>query len=289
MEQPQKKKLIKRLRNPYRLTVIHDESFHEWFSMRLTPMNVILALLGIFLVSGGLVYSLMALTPLREVVIPGYSDSAFRESASYSRVKVDSLRKVTEQQERYIRDLRIILSGGVIAEPRSDTSTSENTNVSLQYDLLEEDSLLRETVDADNPFGLGASGGDGPSLADLHLFKPLEGTLTSCFDRSIEHYGVDVVAPDNSMVKAAREGTVVLAEYTLSGGHEIHVQHDQNILTVYKHNSKLIKQLGDRVEVGEAIAVVGNTGNHSDGPHLHFELWIDGVPVDPEDYLSFSR
>lgn len=289
MEAPGKPNLIHRLRNRYRLSIIHDETFQERFSLRLTPLNVILVVLGLFAVSGGIVYSLVAFTPLREYVIPGYLSESFRDDAIYSRAQVDSLRDVTARQDRYIQDLRVVLGGGVIAPPNSDTTGTGSQAGDLEFQMIEEDSLLRERVDQEPALGLDfETGGEAPTLANLLLFKPLEGTVTSRFDTRIQHFGIDVVAPENSVVKAVKEGTVFFAGYTINGGHEIHVQHANNVVSVYKHNSKLFKEAGDRVETGESVGVVGNTGGHTDGPHLHFELWIEGVPVDPEDYLAWD-
>lgn len=289
MEAPGKPKLIHRLRNRYRLSLIHDETFQERFSLRLTPLNVILVVLGLFMVSGGIVYSLVAFTPLRQHVIPGYLSDSYREDAVYSRAQVDSLKDVTARQDRYIQDLRIVLGGGVITPASQDTTNQSAQPGDLEFEMIEEDSLLRERVGQEPSLGLDfETGGEDATLANLLLFKPLEGTLTGRFDTRVQHFGVDVVAPENSVVKAVKEGTVFFAGFTIDGGHEIHVQHANNVVSVYKHNSKLFKQTGDRVETGESVAVVGNTGGYTDGPHLHFELWIEGVPVDPEDYLAWD-
>ena len=289
MEAPGKPKLIHRLRNRYRLSIIHDETFQERFSIRLTPLNVILGVLGLFLVSGGIVYSLVAFTPLRQHMIPGYLSDNYREAAVYSRTQVDSLKDVTTQQGRYIQDLRVVLQGGVVPTPHADTTSAGARPGDLEFEMIEEDSLLRERVDQEPALGLDfESSRSVTTLENLLLFRPLEGTLTGRFDSRIRHFGVDVVAPANSVVKAVKEGTVFFAGFTIEGGHEIHVQHANNVVSVYKHNSKLFNQTGDRVETGESVAVVGNTGGHTDGPHLHFELWIEGVPVDPEDYLAWD-
>ena len=119
------------------------------------------------------------------------------------------------------------------------------------------------------------------------LFKPLNGTVSGPFDREIKHFGIDIVAPKNEVVKAVQDGTVTLASYTTDGGYVIQVQHAHNLISVYKHNSALFKKAGETVVAGESIAVIGDTGDHTDGPHLHFELWQDGNAVDPAEYFEW--
>lgn len=280
--------MIRRLANRYRLSIINDESFQERFSLRLTPWNVILILLALFVVSGGLVYTLVAFTSLREVVIPGYLSESYRDDARNSRAQVDSLQAVCDRQNRYIHDLGIVLGGGTLNQAPTDSSSRPGSGSDLDFNLLEEDSLLRERVDQEPALGLNFDSGQASSLANLLFFKPLDGTMSGAYDATIDHFGVDIVAPQNSAVKSVAEGTVFFAGFTIDGGHEIHVQHKHNVVSVYKHNSKLLAAIGDRVDVGQSIAIIGNTGGHTDGPHLHFELWIEGVPVNPEDFLSFD-
>lgn len=256
--------------------------------MRLTPWNVILAVLGLFIVSGGLVYVLVAFTSLREVMIPGYLSESYRIDASQSRAQVDSLQAVCDKQNRYIHDLGVVLGGGTVAHSVVDSSATAGNGSDLDFNIIEEDSLLRQRVDLEPALGLDFDSGTKSSLANLLFFKPLDGTVSGAFDATVDHFGVDIVAPPNSAIMSVAEGTVFFAGFTIDGGHEIHVQHGHNVVSVYKHNSKLLAQIGDRIEVGQSIAIIGNTGDHSDGPHLHFELWIEGVPVNPEDFITLN-
>ena len=124
-------------------------------------------------------------------------------------------------------------------------------------------------------------------ISQIHFFPPVKGLVTNSFNSLADHYGTDIVAASNEVVKATLEGTVIMATWTLETGWVIQIQHKNNLISIYKHNAELLKRVGDFVEVGEAIAIIGNSGELTTGPHLHFELWYLGIPLDPEDYISF--
>lgn len=255
----------------------------------LTPARVLAGALFVFILGGALIYVLVALTPLKQYLVPDFTDYEYREDASYSRLMADSLSQVIDTQNRYIDNLRVILSGGVPEGQELDSSAVALDGGDLEFNLSEEDSILRAQIAEQDRYSLIEDGEEQrTSLASLYLFKPLNGTLSGKFDPDIGHYGIDIVAPSNEVVKSVLDGTVILSTYTSDGGNVIQVQHGHNLISVYKHNSALFHEAGERVKAGESIAVIGNTGNHSDGPHLHFELWLDGVPVDPLEYFVFE-
>lgn len=289
LEEPRKKKkLIRRLKSHYRLSIHNESTYEERFSALLTPLNVILFLVVVFVLSGAIVYSVVALTPLKQYLVPEFTDFEYRRDARESRLLVDSLLHEIETKDRYINDLRVILSGGVVDSGQADTSGVVETELS-DYVLTDADSSLRAKVGEEDPYGIRIGEDADPTLSNLLLFTPLNGTVSAGFDPSIDHLGVDIVAPKNETVKAVLDGTVIMASFTADGGHTIQIQHRHNIISVYKHNSSLFKEAGDLVKAGDAIAVIGDSGDHSDGPHLHFELWLEGSAVDPLDYLVLGE
>lgn len=288
-KQKDKKKLRERLRNPYRLTIAHESTFEERFTTRLTPLKVIFFFATVFVVSGVIIYSVVALSPLKQYLVPDFTDYQYREDAVESRIMVDSLATLNAQKDEYIRRIQTILGGGIVEEYWPDTLQLTEIELPEEYIVSAEDSALRAQLAEENSYSLQFADEEDPSLVNQLLFKPLNGSLSSGFNPSIGHYGIDIIAPKDEVVKAVQDGTVLMATYTTDGGHVIQIQHANNLISVYKHNSTLFKRVGEPVLAGESIAVVGNTGEETDGPHLHFELWQEGVPVDPGEYFVFEE
>ncbi len=259
--------------------------------MLLTPLNVILMIIGLVAVVGLLSYAITALTPLREYIVPGYVDEQHRKDARYARFQVDSLQAIVDVQNQYYANLRAVLLGEVPRDSSALQPNSSGEDEPLGFKLSAADSLLRMQVEQEDRFILrvGSSGTVETRSNRGILFKPVEGSVSSLFDPDNGHFGIDLVAPEDAMIRAVAPGTVILSSFTVNGGHVIGIQHDNNLVSMYKHNSALLKSVGDPVKVGESIAIIGNTGDHSDGPHLHFELWKRGVPVDPMEYLIFDE
>lgn len=279
-------KWFDRLKNKYRLVVLNDDTFEEKVSFRLSRLNVFVAtgLSVITLISFTIV--LIAFTPLREY-IPGYSSTVLRRQAMENAVTVDSLRRVIANQERYVEIINGVVSGNL---PEYDTAQVVDASEvdSIQRPPSREDTALRELVEQEDRYNLfeeeiSAKGG----LANLAFFPPIKGLVSGRFDVSTDHYGVDIVAAENEPVLAVLEGTVLLATWSSEEGYVIALQHEQGLISLYKHNSVLLKTQGELVQAGEAIAIIGNSGHLSTGPHLHFELWNNGISVDPESYIVF--
>jgi murein DD-endopeptidase MepM/ murein hydrolase activator NlpD len=286
-----RKKLIRKLKREFRLSLLHEASYEERFSILLTPFNVILIIAGFVVLVGFLTYAVTALTPLREYVVPGYVDEQLRRDASEARATADSLSVELSKQNRYLESLKLIMTGGVPSDSLIRSIPQGATDADLQFSLSPQDSALRARVEDEDRFALrvGRQGAVENRSARGVLFRPVEGTVSALFDPEIDHFGVDLVAPANSVIKSVQDGTVILASFTSDGGNVIAVQHEGSLISVYKHNSALYKKVGDQVRAGESIAVIGNTGDHSDGPHLHFELWQRGVPVDPLEFVLFEE
>lgn len=282
-----KRKYLDKLKSKYRLSIYNDQSFEEVWVMRLSRLNVIVFFgsIGILLVVA--VTVLIAFTPIREF-IPGYPDGKTRKGYVDNALRVDSLERVIRQWDNYYRNVYTILSG---EEPKSIESRADSSvrYKEIRFSRSMEDSLLRQQIEEDEMYNLAVIDGrkSNTNLNNIHFFAPVKGVITSPFNMQQLHFGVDIVAAPNEVVVAVADGTVIMSTWTLETGYTIQVQHSNNLISVYKHNSKLLKRQGVRVKAGEAIAVIGNSGELTTGPHLHFELWQDGNPIDPEKYIIF--
>jgi len=287
--QPKRKKLMKKLKSRFRLTVLNERTYEETLSYSLTPLNLIVMFGGLITVFGFLIYLLVAFTPLKNYIIPDFADTAMREEARIARVKVDSLSDVIRKNEKYLADLHTVLSGGTLTNTADTSAHKQVQKADLNYQINSVDNSLREKISEQDRFQLNAEEENSTSKKGLLLFKPVNGTLSSSFNPKEGHYGIDLIAPKEDPVKAVMDGTVILSSFTANDGNVIQIQHANNLISVYKHNSALLKKSGDYVKAGESIAFIGNSGDHSDGPHLHFELWEGGIPVNPLDYLSMGK
>lgn len=286
----QRRRVLSKLKNKYRLLLINDRTFEERFSIRLSRMNVLLLGLGAFLLVAALVSGIIIFTPLRKLV-PGYADHDLTKYAYRSVRMADSLSRLVPIQQAYIQNLRLVLSGEVPADTALARGSPSDPPTEQELAPSRSDSLMRLRVAQEEAYSLSNERGGGSGrkeLAGIFFFPPLRGVITQEFDRSRGHFGVDVVTKADEAVKAALDGTVVLASWTSDGGNVLQVQHANDLITVYKHNAVLLKEPGDRVKAGEAIAIVGESGELSDGPHLHFELWLGGEPIDPVAYMNFQ-
>ncbi|HPM90762.1 MAG TPA: M23 family metallopeptidase, partial [Tenuifilaceae bacterium] len=263
----------------------NDETFEEVWQYRLSRMNVIIAVGGfaIFLII--MVSVLIAFTPLREF-IPGYPDGETRKGYVKNALRADSLERVLKQWENYYANINTILNGGVplTIESKADTVKPSRT---VEYARSKEDSLLRNQIEADQMYNLSFNSSGNTKTNTFFFIPPVKGIVTNRYSPLQNHYGIDLVAAPNEVVLAVAKGTVILADWTIETGYTIAVQHENNFISVYKHNSKLLKRQGDVVGAGDAIAIIGNSGELTTGPHLHFELWQNGNTLDPSKFIHF--
>ncbi|MEQ8325142.1 MAG: M23 family metallopeptidase [Vicingaceae bacterium] len=289
MEPPAKKKLYKKLRNKYRLVILNDSTFEEKVSLRLSPLNVFTIIGSFALILILSVAVIIVFTPIREY-IPGYTDVDLRSDVIELAFRSDSIERQLELKQKYLNNLNLILSGKPIPQSNIDYVDSTLDYKEISYKRTAEDSLLRAYVESEDQFNISSASVITPSnfgIRNFTFFSPLSGTITGEFDLESNHFGVDIVAPENEAIKSCLDGTVVFAEWTVETGFVIQVQHADNLLSIYKHNAVLLKNPGDFVKSGEAIAIIGNSGELSTGPHLHFELWFNGSPIDPQNYMVF--
>jgi len=287
------KKWYHKLRDKYRLVILNDETFEETLSFRLSRLNVFITTGIISIILIVLTIFLIAFTPLREY-IPGYADVTLSRRVNYLLMKTDSLEAVSRQKNAYINNINMIIDGRAGID---DSAKSVQGNPNLDYENLNythspEDSMLRREYEDVNSYDLYYNESEeltraNASRSHFTFFIPLKGIITSEFDLSLGHYGIDIVSKENDAVKAVLDGTVLFADWTIETGYVIGIQHRENFISVYKHNSVLLKKAGNFVRAGEPIAIVGESGELTTGTHLHFELWNNGTPVNPKEYIAF--
>lgn len=283
-----RKQIARVLKSKFRFVVMNDQTLEEKFSLRLTPMNLIVVGGTSALLIITLTLYLIAFTPIREY-IPGYADVNMRRNLIKMTLKTDSLMQKLNADEKYLSNMLDILND------RADTTLPKKKTGQQLYDSIQKlnksaaDSQLRWQIENQEQFTLVNNGDKAFSsgIGSYSFFTPVKGNVTSKFSTAQKHYGIDIVSSANEGIKSALDGTVVIANFTSETGYVIGVQHSNNLFTFYKHNSALLKSVGDYVKAGEVIAIIGNSGEFSSGPHLHFELWYNGTPVNPLDYINF--
>jgi murein DD-endopeptidase MepM/ murein hydrolase activator NlpD len=287
-----KGKWTEKWRNKYRLVFMTDDTLEERFTFRLSRMNVFIALGTLTIILVFLTSFLIAFTPLREY-IPGYTNVGLTKRLYKLQLKTDSIERDLVAKEQFISNLRDIVNGKDLTDDKPVTVDTLKRYGNIKMKRSADDSLLRLEVENQNKYNLYKSetieyaGQKKSSIGGVLLFTPLKGIITNTFNPAQKHYGVDIVSKQNEAVKVVLDGTVIFSNWTLETGYVIAVQHSRNIVSVYKHNSAILKKAGDYVRAGEPIAIVGETGELVTGPHLHFELWSDGNPVDPKEYITF--
>ncbi len=282
-----KKKFAKKLLHKYRMVVLNEDTFEERFSFRLTRLNVFVAvgISAILLIA--MTTFLIAFTPLREY-IPGYSSAALKEKATKLAYTSDSLQNRMRMNDQYLKSIQDALRGEFDVEQLDRDSILSQPITDLEYqeiNRIKADSLLREEVAQEDKYNILPTATDNINFS---LFPPVKGTISESYNIENKHYAIDIVTTRNSPIKSVADGRVIFAEWTAETGYVIIIEHSYGLLSVYKHNASLSKSQGDIVRSGEVIATAGNTGEFTTGPHLHFELWNEGNPVDPSEYIDFN-
>ncbi len=282
-----KRRLLRKLMHKYRLVVLNEDTFEEVGFVRLSRLNIFAISGFILILVVAIVYVSIAYTPIKEL-IPGYPDAMMSHHIRQNAMKLDSIERELAMRDQYFQNINRIVNGESPENYLNDTTTLKGQE-DIVFTRSENDSILREQVEAEEQFRLSVieQTTNGKTLHELHFFTPVQGIITNSFNPLENHYGVDLVAGPNEVVKTTLDGMVILAAWTLETGYVIQVQHDNNLISVYKHNAELFKSEGQKVSAGDAIAVIGNSGELTTGPHLHFELWHNGVPLDPIKYIVF--
>lgn len=276
-------------RDKFRFAIFNDTSYEEVWRIRLSRSNALLAAAMLFLLIIGINTSLIAFTNLREF-IPGYPDVSMRRNILMNAIMLDSLERELNIRDKYFRDLNDVISGRQpIGQVARRDSTRDYSNIVFKRSA--EDSILRSKVEQEEKYNFPtgtSTPARGTSLANIHFFPPVKGIVSSNFDLRTRHYATDIVTQPKAVVSSTLDGTVIMTGWTMETGFVMMIQHSNNIVSVYKHNARLLKEMGDRVWAGEAISIVGDSGElYTSGPHLHFELWHNGEPLDPSQYIFF--
>ena len=290
-----KKSIIKNLSDKYRLVFLDNESFEEKGAIVLSKLSIAVYFLFSLIVLIALVFILISVTSLKEW-IPGYPDTVEQELLKTK--YIDDIVKLTELENKiasnklYYANLEKVLKGDFVNDSLfSDSFSFYKDTSSINFSTSSSDSMLRKKISEREKYDISIIdqiGSKDDNLKGILFFSPLIGEITNQFNLKNGHIGIDIIASKNEAVKSVLEGTVLFSDWTPENGHIIQVQHNRNLISIYKHNSVLLKTTGDRVSAGEPIAIVGNSGSLSTGPHLHFELWYNGVPLDPEKFIVFE-
>ncbi len=285
------RKWYSKLRDKYRLVIMNNETYEERLSFRLSRLNVFLLTVTVSIILITLTIFIIAFTPIREY-IPGYLDVNIPGKLYRLEQRADSLERSLRAKDLYLQNIRNIIEGREIVDSIVPVRDAGIDYDSITIESSPEDSMLRAEYDARTKYNLffyeSEDLYDGAlQISDIVFFIPVEGIIINKFNLAEKHYGVDIAASTESMIKSVQDGTIIFSDWTSETGHTIAIQHSGNFISLYKHNSMLLKSTGSFVKAGEPIAVSGDSGELTSGPHLHFELWHNGTPVDPEEYMTF--
>ena len=282
-----KKPILEKLKQRLRFVLFDDQSYEELKSMTLTRFQILTRVLSVLLFLFSLTAALIAFSPLREY-IPGYSPPHLSEDLIRLSLKTDQLLEEIQIKDQKLEILEKVLRG----ESFDDSSYADSSRIALvsEEDLKasKKDSIFRQAIEREGRFDVLSETTEKPlELINIAFYAPLKGLISDSFNLKNEHFGVDVLAAENEAIKASLGGTVVFSDWTTETGYSIAIQHENNLISFYKHNSVLLKKTGELVKAGDAIAIIGNSGEFSSGPHLHFEMWHKGKAIDPEHHILF--
>lgn len=280
-----KKKIKQKLLSKYRLVILNDDTFEEKISFNLTRLNVFV-LTGFSIIALiALTTVLIAFTPLREY-IPGYSSTKLKNDALILTKKSDSLEATLQTNQKQLNSIRKVLIGNVFPDDIVQRAKKEvgDDEVFVSVPVSAADSLLRNKVAREDKYNLQESDSKKENFV---LFPPVKGNISEGFNQEKKHFAVDIVVAEGTAVKSVADGRVIFAEWTAETGYVVIIEHANNLLSVYKHNSSINKSQGDYVKSGEVISFSGATGELTTGPHLHFELWSEGYALNPTNFIAF--
>ena len=280
-----RKAFWKNFKFKYKLTITNENTLEEIVGIHVSKLNGVSVLLSAVTVIFLIASLIIVFTPLRNY-LPGYMNTEIREQVVNNALRADSLQWLLERQRMYIMNIQDIICGNIKVDSvhSIDSLTETRTEELMERTQAEEE--FRKQYEETERYNLTTID-NAQAITGLIFFRPTRGMVSSGFDANQKHFGIDIAASPNESVLATLDGTVILATYTADTGYVIQVQHSQNLISVYKHCGSLLKKVGDSVKAGEAIALVGNTGEKTTGPHLHFEIWNRGRALDPSKYIVF--
>ena len=275
-----------RIRFKYKLSFFNETTLEEVWSFHLSQLSafVSLALFAFFLIA---ITSLIIIkTPIRNY-LPGYLDVEVRKEIVQNTLRADSLERMLTIQALYLNNVAGILAGTLPVDSIKRIDSLAQADVNYEIPRSEAEQEFLKALEEEEKYNLTVLNPSAAVADGVIFYKPVNGVVSANYEADIRHYGVDIAAEIKESVMATLDGTVVFTGFDPNFGNVIQIQHKNGFLSIYKHNELILKQPGDQVVAGEAIALVGNTGKLSTGPHLHFELWYRGTPVNPEEYIVF--
>ena len=285
--QKQNKAFLKRIFNDYKVVVSSEDTFEEKLSFKANKINAFIIMLLYSIILIAFTISIVFFTQLREMV-PGYSSSDLLNRAIYLTKKTDSLEQQIALNNKFYKSIEDVLSGNVEDFISRDELSIDSNLINSDIFTISpnlQDSILRQYVENEDKFNLT---NNELVIENKMFFSPIKGEITQSFNFNENHFAIDIAADIGTPVKSVLDGKIIFSEWSLETGYVVVIDHGENIISVYKHNSKTLKEQNDFVQAGEVIAYSGNQGNLSSGPHLHFELWKNGTPIDPEPLLNFK-
>ena len=285
--QKQNKTFLKRIFNDYKVVVSSEDTFEEKLSFKANKINAFIIMLLYSIILIAFTISIVFFTQFREMV-PGYSSSDLLNRAIYLTKKTDSLEQQIALNNKFYKSIEDVLSGNVDEFISRDELSIDSNLISPDIFTISpnlQDSILRQYVENEDKFNLT---NNELVIENKMFFSPIKGEITQSFNFNENHFAIDIAADIGTPVKSILDGKIIFSEWSLETGYVVVIDHGENIISVYKHNSKTLKEQNDFVQAGEVIAYSGNQGNLSSGPHLHFELWKNGTPIDPEPLLNFK-
>ena len=269
----------------YKLTVFNENTLEEVVGIHVSKLNGLSVLLSVLTVLFLIAAVIIAYTPLRNY-LPGYMNSEVRTQIVENALRVDSLQKLLDRQNLYVMNIQDIFSGKVSVDTVHSIDSLTNMREDSLMERTEREAEFRRQYEETEKYNL-TSITSQPDVDGLIFYRPTRGMISGRFDENKKHFGTDIAADPKESILATLDGTVVFSNHTAETGYVIGIQHNQDFVSFYKHCGSLLKSVGDKVQGGEAIALVGNTGTLTTGPHLHFELWHKGRAVNPEKYIVF--
>lgn len=278
------------LTTKYLMIIRNEENFAEKTTISFNYARLLTLILFSFIILFVLSF-LLATTVLKQWFDPRHAELEMNQQLLGLSITVDSLMEEVDKKEMFITNFQRVVAGeDSVVQDFSERLINSNTDDDLgtiaEAELAPVDSMFRKEFETSGLELLTISSTDS-DLGELFFFSPIEGIVSDKFNARIQHFGIDIVAKKNEPVKSVADGTVLMASWTQDAGYVMAIQHRSNLISVYKHNSDLLKDVGNFVSAGEIIAIIGNTGELTSGPHLHFELWYNGNPVDPEEFVTF--
>lgn len=278
-----------------RIIILDVDNYEEKRSYTTSKFNVFILVSFFTILLGFLTFALISYSSLKNL-IPGYPNPTQQQEIKNKSIIIDQklteLLSKTEKEKSYINNVMQILNGSIPINEKDTSWKKINPNAnSNTNEISSSEKSMREKVQNREKFDIDVIPGGALKsevLPELLLFPPIKGEITNKMNISSGHFGVDIIAPKNEAVSSILNGTIIYHNWSPTDGHVVHIQHKKNLISIYKHNSEILKEIGDFVESGEPIAIVGNSGEHSTGPHLHFELWHNGYPLDPEIFINFN-